>query len=68
MQRNHFWNPKVWMNLLCDKLFCRKGMHFGIGIFAVAPICCGNDEDFGFVNVNAASFKSEKITLNLLIR
>ena len=45
-------------------------MHFGIGIFAVAPICCGNDEDFGFVNVNvnAASFKSEKITLNLLIR
>ena len=21
------------------------------------PICCGNNEDFGFVNVNAASFK-----------
>ena len=51
-------NLKVWMNLLCDELFCRKVTHFGIGIFAVAPICCGTDEDFGFVNV--ASFKKEK--------
>jgi hypothetical protein len=60
MRRNHFLNLKVWMNLLCDELFCRKVTHFGIGIFAVAPICCGTDEDFGFVNVNVASFKKEK--------